>query len=84
MPLSVERMLRAYSNQTEEELWALSIDRFSLPEFQTEFGVTDPEDPMYDCWPVRPENVQFVERYLGRAVRWNFASEAYFLEANAA
>ncbi|MFT3735122.1 MAG: hypothetical protein QM776_08865 [Rhodocyclaceae bacterium] len=81
--MSLARVIRAYSKTTELSLWEIRIETFSLCEFQAEFGVEDPHNPMYDCWPVRPENVPFLERYITNKNGWNFELADYFVEADA-
>jgi hypothetical protein len=82
--ISVNRVLRAFSNKTGWGIWELPIEHFSLLEFQTEFGVEDPNDPMYDCWPVKPNNVPFLERYIDNPHSWDFEAQSYFVEADGA
>ena len=84
MPVLVNRFIRAFSNETELEIWVLPIDGFSLPEFQVEFCVEDPEDPMYYCYQVKLENVPFLERYITNPHGWNFESASYFVDTESA
>jgi len=79
--LSIERVLRAYTNKTDRVAWEIAICGFSLPAFQAEFGVLNPEDPMFECFPVHPENVQFLEKYVANPRGWDFVAESYFVEA---
>ena len=81
--MSVNRVLRAYSNETECVIWELPIDGFSLQAFQSEFCIEDPEDPMYDCWPVERENVPFLERHVKNPYGWDFEAASIFVEADA-
>ncbi|MBK8305838.1 MAG: hypothetical protein IPL00_01640 [Gammaproteobacteria bacterium] len=81
--MSVNRILRAYSNETEWVIWELPIEKFSLREFQAEFCVEDPDDPMYECWPVKPENVPFLESRIKNTHGWDFEAASYFVEADA-
>ena len=39
---------------------------------------------MFDCYPITVSKVDFIERYLGKKIDWDFVSKAYFLEACAA
>ena len=82
--MSETRIITAFSNQTEALLWTIPIRDFSLPAFQYAFGVEDPRNPMYDCWPVRPEHIPFLEKYVSNHYGWNFEVESYFVECEAA
>ena len=82
--MSVGRIITAFSNDTERLLWEIEIPNFSLTEFQAAFGVKDSNNPMYDCWPVEPKHLAFLETYVRNPHGWNFESESYFVEACAA
>lgn len=81
--MTIARILRVFSNETELAVWELPINGFLLPAFQAEFGVADPNNPMYDCWPVKPENVPFLEHYVTNLHGWDFDRFSYFVEADA-
>ena len=82
--MSEVRVIKAFSNDTEWLVWVIPIHWFSLPEFQAAFGVQDPNDPMYDCWLVKPEHLPFLEKYVSNPHGWNFEAESYFVECDAA
>ncbi len=82
--MSVGRIITAFSRDTEKLLWEIEIPNFCLSEFQAAFGVEDPKNPMYDCWPVEPAHLPFLEKYVCNPHGWDFESESYFVEGYAA
>ncbi|HEX7341448.1 MAG TPA: hypothetical protein VF269_04135 [Rhodanobacteraceae bacterium] len=82
--ITVTRTLCAYFNETDELAWEQEIEAFALPAFQKEFGVTNPANPMYDCWPVLEHNIPFMEQYFHNVHGWDFSRFTYFVETSAA
>ncbi len=82
--MSEVRVISAFSNDSEQLVWAIPIHGFSLTEFQAAFGVEDRNDPMYDCWLVTPEHLAFLEKYVSNPHGWNFDTESYFVECHEA
>ena len=80
--MTIRRVVRAYSNSTERELWSLPIHDFNLEAFQVEFQA-EVSDPMYDCWPITQKNLPFLSRHIVNPHGWDFINCTYFIEAEA-
>ncbi len=81
--MAIRRVIRAYSNSSEHELWALPIHDFDLEAFQAEFQL-EVGDPMYDCWPITLERLPFLSRHIVNPHEWDFNNVSYFIEAETA
>lgn len=80
--LIVRRYIAEYSNDSEELTAEYELTAFDLSKFQAEFNEPNPRDPMFDCYEITEGNVEFIEKYLGVDVCWDFASKCYFVEAS--
>ncbi len=81
---NVERFITVYSSDTEELVTTHSLGSFDLPAFQRAFGVSDSGDPMFECYPVTLEHVEFLGTYLAQPLSWDFEKRCYFVEATTA
>ena len=79
--VSVRRYVTAFFKEGDTLAFEIDLAAFSLEDFQREFKVDNPEDPMFDCFEIKPENTEFLKLYLERELEWNFEVFSYFLEA---
>lgn len=79
----VSRYLAEYSESTEKLLAKYDLSDFDLVAFQKEFSEANPDNPMFDCYQVKKSNVEFLQRYIENEPKWDFANNAYFVEAHA-
>lgn len=79
---NVRRYIAEYSEKTDVLLANYELDTFSLKEFQAEFKAHDGE-PMFDCYPIRQSNIEFLSKHVLTEPNWDFVTKAYFLEAHA-
>lgn len=78
---NVERYIAVYSQTTEELINEYPLTSFDLAAFQAEFNEPDPKYPMLDCYPVKPENLSFIRKYITPEPEWDFDANSYFVEA---
>ena len=79
---NVRRFVSEFDNDSDELVADHELRDFDLPTFQREFGVSS-DNPMFDCYPIRREQVGFVSMYLEQPVSWDFDNRSYFVEASA-
>jgi hypothetical protein len=79
---SVRRFIAEYSEETEELLAEYELSSFELIEFQAEFNETNPRDPMFDCYSIKKENVEFIKSHIVQEPEWDFVNKSYFVEAH--
>jgi hypothetical protein len=79
----VRRYIAEYSEETEKLLAEYELSAFDLAKFQKEFGEICPENPMFDCYPIKKSNVAFLKSYINEEPSWDFAKKSYFVEAHA-
>ncbi len=78
-------MLAVFDHKTERLVAEYPLDSFDLVAFKRRFGVSDESDPlMFDVYPVPPEDVGFVAKYLDGEVTFDFDANAYFIECSTA
>jgi len=77
----VKRYIAEYSKKTDKLVKTYDLDAFEIAEFQTEFNV-DSENPMFDCFSIKLDNIGFMQKFLSISPNWDFASKAYFIEAH--
>lgn len=76
-------MLTVFDNKTEQLVAEHSLHSFDLENFKRQFSVADNYDPlMYNVYPVSPEDVGFVLKYLDEEIVFDFDENAYFIECN--
>lgn len=73
----VSRYLEAFDRQTERFVVAIPVTA-SLADLRRLFSVP-PDDPMYDCWPVKTEHVAALEAWTRHHL--DLESYDYFLTA---
>jgi hypothetical protein len=79
MEPGITRVMTAYERDPGDALvaeWPLS--GIELPELRRLFGAAE-DDPMFACWPVRPEHVERLSRAVDREIDLNRFE--YFVEA---
>lgn len=82
--VQVQRVLRVFSNKTEELIAEYPLASFNLPAFKQHFGIADSYDPwMYYVYPVTPNDVEFISQYLVENIFYDFNENAYFVESDA-
>jgi hypothetical protein len=80
---AVKRVVTAYERDPGDALvdeWP--ITGLELSDLQKIFG-RPPDDPMYECYPVRPEHLAALERHVDHAIdleRYEYFVEAYTTE----
>lgn len=79
----VRRYITVFSEETEELIAEYDLASFNLAKFQTELNEPNSENPMFDCYPIKKENVKFIENYISNNIAWDFKSMSYFVEAHA-
>jgi hypothetical protein len=79
----VRRFITEFLKQTEELLAEYDLCSFELSNFQIEFGEQNTENPMFDCYPIKEKNVEFLKRYMAEEPEWDFVNKSYFIEAHA-
>ena len=79
----VRRYIAEYSKVTEKLLIEYNLSSFELNKFQVEFGVQNIENAMFNCYPVKKRNVEFIKKYLAKNPEWDFVNKSYFVEARA-
>ena len=77
------RYISEFSEETDELIAEYDFRSFELKELQIEFGEPNSESPMFDCYPIKECNVEFLAKYLEKEPEWNFVHKAYFVEAHA-
>lgn len=80
---NVRRYITQFSNETEELIAEYDLSDFELEIFQNEFGESNPENPMFDCYQIRELNVPFLKSYIDKEPNWDFSKNSYFVEASA-
>jgi hypothetical protein len=78
----VRRYIAEYSEETEELIAEHDLTGFELSQFQREFNEPNNEDPMFDCYPIKLENLSFLKTYINDEPEWNFVKKSYFVEAH--
>jgi len=78
----VKRYITEFSEKTEELLAEYDLNSFELSEFQKEFNETNDKNPMFECYPIKPENVGFLKKYISDSPEWDFSSKSYFVESH--
>lgn len=79
-PMKVRRVLRWFNRSTEELAGSAPIHGPSLMELQRMFRV-EPDDPMYDCYPLESAQASQLQAYVDAPIRLN--DYDYFVEADA-
>lgn len=80
--MNVRRYIAEYSTDSEELVGEYDLSSFDLTKFQAEFNEPNPTDPMYDCYPIKAHNVEFLKPYIADQPDWDFANKCYFVEAH--
>lgn len=82
--LAVERYVTVFDKTTETCVAVYDILKpFHAALFRQVFGVEDPEDPMYECYPVGPQQAPLVNTLMDQPLVFDFNRNYYFLEASA-
>lgn len=82
--VQVQRVLRVFSNKTEELVAEYPLVLFNLSAFKQHFGITDIYDPwMHYVYRVTPNDVEFISQYLAETIIYDFNENAYFVESDA-
>lgn len=50
----VRRYVTAFFKEGDTLAFEIDLAAFSLEDFQREFKVANPEDPMFDCFEIKP------------------------------
>ena len=79
----VKRYIAEYSEATDELLGKYDLSSFELEKFQVEFGEPNIENPMFDCYPIKEKNINFLKGYIEKEPKWDFNNKSYFVEAHA-
>jgi len=79
----VKRQISEYSKVSEELMAEIELIEFDLDDFQREFEVRVSSNPMYDSFLIAEAQTAFVEKYISLAIKWNFETSYYYLEAHA-
>ncbi len=77
----VRRYITLFSKKTEEFIGEYELSSFDLKNFQNEFGETVLDNPMYDCYPINENNINFLKNYMTKEPTWDFINNLYYLEA---
>ncbi len=77
----VRRYITVFSKQTDSILTEHDLSYFDLIMFQKEFCVHDQNSPMFDCYPIKEKNTNFLKNYLEHEPVWDFKKNEYFVEA---
>ncbi len=78
----VKRYITEFSEETEELISEHDLVDFELSKFQKEFNEPNSENPMFDCYEVKPENIGFLKNYIANEPDWDFVNKSYFVEAH--
>jgi hypothetical protein len=79
MEPGITRVMTAYERDPGGALAAeWPLRGIGLPELRRLFGAAE-DDPMFACWPVRPEHVEELSRAVGREI--DLDRFEYFVEA---
>jgi len=78
----VKRYITEFSEETEELIAEYDLDGFELSKFLNEFNEPHAENPMFDCYPIKSENVSFLKKYIDDVPEWDFVNKSYFVEAH--
>lgn len=73
----ITRLIRWYDKQGEDLKGELELGEVPVEELQTLFGESS-ENPMYDCYPITPNNVSFFQELAKQDLRFDLYD--YFLE----
>jgi len=76
---SVIRVIRWYEKKGDRLAGETTLENASLSELQTLFNQSS-DDPMYDCYPVLPSHVSYLEQRLNRLIDLN--QYDFFLECD--
>ena len=82
MKYRVRRTLSCFDNQSDKLVFEVCFEEFDLELFQSEFDVSK-DNPMYDSFPVKVENIPVIKEALPSFlnINWNFKDYSYFVEA---
>ena len=81
--VAVERVLTVFDNATESLIAEHSFVAFDLESFKRRFGVSEDSDPlMFDVYPVRVQDAEFVAKHLDCEIVFDFDRNAYFVECS--
>jgi len=78
----LKRYISEFSKETEELIAEYDLVRFELSKFQKEFDEQNAENPMFDCYPIKSENISFLKKYIDVEPEWDFINMSYFVEAH--
>ena len=78
----VRRYIAEFLEPSGELLAEYDLSSFELKEFQIEFGEWNTENPMFDCYQVNEENVEFLKKYISIEPEWDFSNKSYFVQAH--
>jgi len=75
-------VLTVYSNPAEEFVAEYALTAFDLEQFRAWFN-EDGDPSMSYCYPVVPKDVEFLSRYVGKPIAFDFNRYCYFVESMA-
>lgn len=78
---NVERYIGQYARKSDEFISKVELKGFDLIKFQKQFAVSDHSNPMFDCYPIKHEDSDFLKEFIADNIYLNFDKYEYFLEA---
>jgi len=79
----VRRYIAEFSEINEKCLAEYELSGFDLELFQKEFGVTEPDNPMFESYPIKKSNIEFIKKFINTEPNWDFINKSYFVDAYA-
>lgn len=79
----VRRYIAEFSEITEKCIAEYDLSSFELELFQNEFGVSEPDNPMFECYPIKESNIDFIKNFINTEPNWDFTNKAYFIDTHA-
>jgi hypothetical protein len=78
---NAERYIAQYEKTGEELIDRIELKDFDLSKFQKQLGVQNENDPMFDCFPIKENDFDFLIKYISENIILDFDNYEYFLEA---
>ena len=79
---NVRRHISEFSEKSERLVAKYELSSFNLNKFQDEFGETDTNNPMFDCYRLAANNLPFISLYLEKEPSWDFSKYSYYVECD--
>lgn len=64
----VRRYITEFCVETEELISEYDLAFFDLMKFHNELNEPNSQNPMFDCYPIKQENVKFIESYISNKI----------------